>query len=136
MKRDPLTLLLRLREAAVTEASRELAAGRAREAEQAAALAGFRSTMSEEQSGATGALVETFAAWLPSARQQAGRLQAALAGQEAVVRRLQQTLVARKTEAEAVAKALRRQQAQAAAALARKDQAVMDEAASRSGRAL
>jgi flagellar biosynthesis chaperone FliJ len=134
MKRDPLAVLWRLRDAAVTEASRDLAAARARETKEAQRLDDHRSHVRYEQSEAVGEHVAAFAVWLPHARQQADRLQASLQAETVRVRRLQQILVSRRTDAEAVAKAMQRQLAEAALTVSRKEQAIMDEAAGRSGR--
>ena len=131
MARDPLAVLWRLRDAAVTEASRELAAARAREAHEAQRLDEHGRCMAREQSEAGVAHAAAFAAWLPRARQQADRLRAGLLGEATRVARLQQVLAARRIEAEAVAKALQRQEAEAGLARARRDQAVMDEVAGR-----
>jgi flagellar export protein FliJ len=132
--RDPLTVLWRLRDAAVSEASRDLAAARVCEAREAQRLDAHRLHMRQEQSEAAGEHVPAFAAWLPYARQSTERLRASLETEEARVRRLQQILVGRKTDAEAVAKALQRQRAETALVQARKEQATMDEAAGRTGR--
>jgi flagellar biosynthesis chaperone FliJ len=134
MARDPLTVLWRLRDAAVSEASRDLAAARACEAHEAQRLDAHRLHVRQEQSDAAGEHVAAFAAWLPYARQTTERLRASLEIEEARVRRLQQILVGRRTDAEAVVKALQRQGAETALVQARKDQATMDEAAGRSGR--
>jgi flagellar biosynthesis chaperone FliJ len=131
MKRDPLAVLMRLRDAAVTEASRNLAAARARAMQEAQRLDEHRQDMQHEQSEADGEHVATFAAWLPRARLQRDRLQANLQIEESRVRHLQQVLVRRKTDAEAVVKAMQRQRAEADLIEARKEQGIMDEAAGR-----
>ncbi len=131
MARDPLAVLWRLRDAAVTEASRELAVARAREADEARRADEYQRHVRHEQDDATGDHVAAFAAWLPHARQQADRLKANLQAEEAHVRRLQQILVSRRTDAEAVAKVRQRQQAIAALVQARKEQSTMDEVAGR-----
>ena len=134
MARDPLAVLWRLRDAAVTEASRDLAVARACEMREAQRLDAHRLHMRQEQSEAAGEHVAAFAAWLPHARQNTERLSASLQAEEARVRRLQQILVGRRTDAEAVAKALQRQRAEAGLVQTRKEQAIMDEAAGRSRR--
>ena len=134
MKRDPLAVLERLRNAAVTEASRNLAAARARELQEAQRLDAYRQHMKQEQSEAVGEHVGAYTDWLPHARLQRDRLHASLQTEESRVRRLQQILVARKTDAEAVVKALQRQRTAADLIEARKEQGVMDEAAGRTGR--
>jgi flagellar biosynthesis chaperone FliJ len=131
MTRDPLAVLWRLRNAAVVEASRDLATARAREAREAMRLEEHRLLMREEESEATGEHVATFAAWLPHARQHTDRLLTILQTEEVRVRRLQQVLVGCRTDAEAVEKAMQRQQAAVGLVRARKEQGVMDEAAGR-----
>jgi hypothetical protein len=134
MARDPLAVLWRLRDAAVTEASRDLAAARARELREVQRLDEHALVVRREQSEAAGEDVAAFAAWLPYARQHADRLQATLQTEAARVRRLQQILVGHRTDAEAVAKAMQRQRAEADVIVARKEQDMMDEAAGRAGR--
>lgn len=135
MPRDPLAVLRRLRDAAVTEARRNLAAALAREVQTAQRLNAHNLRVRHEQSQATVEHLAAFADWLPYARQHADHLQAALAGEQAQVVRLQQILVGRRTEAEAVAKAMQRQEKAAELTKARKEQGAMDEAAGRrSGR--
>jgi hypothetical protein len=134
MARDPLAILWRLRDAAVTEASRDLAAARARELLDVQRLDEHTLLVRREQSEATGEHVAAFATWLPYARQHADRLQATLLTEAARVRRLQQILVGRRTDAEAVAKAMKRQRVEAGVIAARKEQDMMDEAAGRAGR--
>jgi flagellar export protein FliJ len=131
MPRDPLAVLRRLREAAVTEARRNLAAALASEVRQARHLDEHKLHIRHEQSNAEGEHVAAFAEWLPYARQRADHLQAALASEQARVLHLQQILVGRRTEAEAVAKAMQRQGEAAALIQARKEQGMMDEAAGR-----
>jgi flagellar export protein FliJ len=131
MPRDPLAVLRRVREAAVTEARRNLAVALASEMRQARQLDEHWKAMRKEQSEAAGEHVAAFGEWLPYARQRADQLQAALANEQARVGQLQQILVGRRTEAEAVAKAMQRQREAAELIQARKEQAVMDEAAGR-----
>jgi hypothetical protein len=132
--RDPLAILWRLRDAAVTEASRELAAARLRERQEAQRLDAHRLLIRQEQSGASDEHVAAFAAWLPYARQQTDRFHATLQTEEARAKRLQQVLVSRRTDAEAVTKALQRQRDEVSLKNARKAQDAMDEAAGRAGR--
>jgi hypothetical protein len=134
MARDPLAILWRLRDAAVTEASRELATARAREVQEAQRLDRHRLSIRQEQFGASAEHVAAFAAWLPYARQQTDRFQATLRIEEARTQRLQQVLVGRRTDAEAVTKALQRQRDEISVKSARKEQEAMDEAAGRAGR--
>jgi flagellar biosynthesis chaperone FliJ len=134
MARDPLAILWRLRDAAVTEASRDLAAARTRELQQVQRLDEHMLSMRREKSEAIDEHVAAFATWLPYARQHTDRLEATLQTEAARVRRLQQILVGRRTDAEAVAKAMQRQRSEAGLITARKEQDLMDEAAGRAGR--
>lgn len=134
MARDPLAVLWRLRDAAVTEASRDLAVARTREAQAHGQLAEHDRLLRHEQSMTCGEDVAAFVVWRTFASQTRDRLQAELQAEEARVRRLQQVLLSRRTEAEAVAKAMERQRAEAGRIAAGKEQAHMDEAASRTGR--
>lgn len=134
MERDRLAVLWRLRDAAVTEASRDLAAARAREEQARGQLADHQRLMQHEQSTTAGEDVATFVIWRSFAGQVRDRLQAELQAEEARVRRLQQVLLTRRTDAEAVAKAVERQRAEAGRIAAGKEQARMDEAASRATR--
>jgi flagellar biosynthesis chaperone FliJ len=134
MPRDPLAVLRRVRDAAVTEARRNLAAALASEMQQARQLDEHSRQIRHEQREAEGEHVAAFGEWLPYARQRADQLRAALASEQARVGQLQQILVSRRTMAEAVAKAMQGQQAAAGLVQARKEQAVMDEAAGRRGR--
>ena len=115
----------------MTEARRNLAAALASERQQARQLDEHRLHIRHEQSEAAGEHVAAFGEWLPYARQRADHMQAALANEQARVLQLQQILVGRRTEAEAVAKAMQRQREAAALIQARKEQNVMDEAAGR-----
>jgi hypothetical protein len=134
MARDPLKVLWRVRDAAVTEASRDLAAARTCEMRASRRLDEHRLEMRDEQLVADDGHVAAFAAWLPSARLHADRLTSVLLTEQAHVLRLQQVLVARRTEAEAVTKVMQRRLSEASVMLARKEQATMDEAAGRTGR--
>jgi flagellar biosynthesis chaperone FliJ len=131
MARDPLAVLRRMREAAVTEAQRNLAAALIREAQEARRLEQHHSTIRHEMSEAVGEYGAAFADWLPYARQHAETLQTTLAGEQARVVHLQEILTRRRTEAETVAKAMQRQHLEAELIRARKEQAALDEAASR-----
>lgn len=134
MARDPLVVLSRLREAAVAEAGRELARARDGVRHAALQLDAQREQIRREQADVGPEQVAAFAAWLAQARLQAQRRQAALLDAQAHAQRLQQVLINRRTESEAVAKALGRQQAAMAVDVARREQAVMDEAAGRRNR--
>lgn len=132
MARDPLKLLWRVRDAAVTTASNNLAAARAAEAHQASLLATHCATVAREQGTATGPLLLAFIEWLPHAKRRTEALHLAVQTEQARVTMLQRALVFRRTEAEAVAKAIARQADAALLVVARKEQAAMDEAAGQS----
>ena len=131
MRRDPLQVLLRLRDAAMNEARRELADGLRREREGHRRVLEHGQAMLREQADAGGADAVDFALWLPRAREEATRLGAALRAEEDRVMRLQQALVARRTEVETVAAALTRRRNADALTRRRAEQAIMDEAVSR-----
>ena len=131
MARDPLAVLSRVREAAVTEASRELAAALAAAAGARCRLEAHRQHVRQEQTDAVGEGVAAFAAWLPTARRRTEQMVSDLHLRDGVVLRLQHVLVLRKTDAEAVAKAMQRKRQEADLVRARKEQAVMDEVGGR-----
>jgi flagellar biosynthesis chaperone FliJ len=131
MPRDALAVLWRLRDAAVTEARRNLAAALASESQAARRLNEHHAQTRHEQAQAAVEHVAQFAEWLPYARQRADQLQAALMSEQARVQHLRQLLTGRRTEAETVAKAMQRQRQAAELIQARKEQAVMDEAGGR-----
>lgn len=134
MARDPLAVLWRLRDAAVTEASAALAAARASARQLHERLEAQNAQTRQEQS-LTGCMDgAAFSAWLPQARKHAASIQKQLSSEEARVLRLLQALTERRTEAEAVAKALERQRAARGALAARHEQQAMDEAAGNSHR--
>ncbi len=138
MPRDPLAVLARLREAAVTEASRALASAHGTAHQLTARLEAHTALTLHEQSHTPDMDGATFAAWLQQARHQAHSLRQLLSAEEARAARLLQALVVCRTEAEAVAKALGRQRAAAVTLAARHQQQAMDEASAtarrRSGR--
>ena len=131
MTRDPLAVLWRLRDLAVAEAGRELAAAQAREHAAGQHLDAQKLQIQNEQSGADDEVIAAFATWLPSAHQRAAELTATLLGEEERVLRLRQTLTARRTEAETLAKAMQRRKTELEMIRARREQAIMDEAAGR-----
>ncbi|MBC7799416.1 MAG: flagellar FliJ family protein [Gemmatimonadaceae bacterium] len=133
MARDPLKVLWRVRDKAVMAASRDLAAAREAEAHHVGLLGEHCATMRREQEAAIGPLVAAFIEWLPHARRQADGLHRAVQTEQARVAGLQRALVVRRTEAEAVSKAISRKEAAAGQVTTRKEQAAMDEAAGRSG---
>lgn len=134
MKRDPLAVLWRVRDASVTEASRDLAAARIGERQASQTLEEHRRRIGQEQAEALGEHVAAFAAWLPSARQRTAQLEANLEAEELRVRHAQHILVGRRTDAEAVAKAMQRRSVEETLVKTRKEQGIMDEAAGRTGR--
>src|ERR1700740_3734240 len=127
MKGPPLSVRPRLREAAVMDAKRTLAAALAGERRQAHQLDQHQHLIRQEQSMASGEHLSAFATWAPCAWQHTERLQAALETEQEKVAQLQQVLARSRTEAEAVAKAMQRQRDTAALIQARKDQASLDE---------
>jgi flagellar biosynthesis chaperone FliJ len=131
MRRDPLAILQRVRDAAVVEATRELAGGLQREQTGRQRLVEHNETMRREQAEADTADAVDFAAWLPRARVIAGGNARSLAAEEERVGRLRQALLAKRTEAAAVKKAIERRQAAVSLARSRREQAAMDEAAGR-----
>jgi flagellar export protein FliJ len=131
MARDHLAVLGRLREAAVTEARRNLAAALAGEVQETRRLEQHRHHIRHELSEAGGEHVTAFAEWLPYALQRTDQLQTALASEQARVLHLREILTGRRTDAESVAKAMQRQQREAKLIQARKEQATLDEAAGR-----
>lgn len=132
MARNPLVVLSRIRDAAVTNARRDLANARAGELLQISRLEMQRSLIAREQAAATTEFLPEFVAWLPLAQSQAAQQQVAVAREQARVEVCQRALVFRRVEAEAVLKALERCQARETLARNRKDQATMDEVAGRS----
>ena len=131
MARDPLAVLRRLREAAVTEAKRELAAAHASETQATRRLDEHRLHIRREQSETSNEHVGAFIDWLPHAQQHTDSLQTSLQSEQARVLRLQQILVGRRTDAEVVVKAMQRQQAEVELIRSRKEQGVTDEVAGR-----
>lgn len=131
MRRDPLAILQRVRDAAVVEATRELAGGLQREQTGRQRLVEHNETMRQEQAEAGTAAAVDFAAWLPRARAIARGNARSLAAEEERVGRLRQALLAKRTEAAAVEKAMERRQAAVSLARSRREQAAMDEAAGR-----
>ena len=134
MARDARAVLSRLRDAAVEEVSKELAEARARARREMQRLDDHCLCMQREQSEAGSENVVTLVTWMEQARRRTERLQAVLLNEETQTLRLQQVLLHRRTEAAAVAKAMQRRAAKERVVQARKDQAIMDEAAGRSGR--
>lgn len=131
MRRDPLAILQRVRDAAVVEATRELAGGLQREQTGRQRLVEHNEAMRREQAEAGTADTVDFAAWLPRAHAIAAGNARSLAAEEERVGRLRQALLAKRTEATAVEKAMERRQAAVSLARSRLEQAAMDEAAGR-----
>ena len=134
MARDALAVLSRARAAGVAEASRDLAAALALADAGRIGLETHRQHMVREQAGATSYDVHHFAAWLPEARRKSEQILVACRRQHEVVVRLQHALMVRKTEAEAVTKAIQRAKQVANLVIARKEQAVLDEVGGRRAR--
>ena len=131
MRRDPLAILQRVRDAAVVEATRELAGGLQREQAGRQRLVEHNETVRREQAEAGTTDTVDFAAWLPRAHAIARGNAGSLAAEEERVRRLRQALLVKRTEAVAVEKAMERRQAAVSLARSRREQAAMDEAAGR-----
>ncbi len=129
MARDPLAVLWRVRVAAVEAATRDLALALAEERAATARVEAHAARMGRERDAARGDLAADFAAWLPQAVRHAEQLRAVLSQAQALVARRRDILVARRTEAEAIAKARERQSAAAASLRGRRDQAIIDEIA-------
>lgn len=134
MKRDPLQVLWRLRDAALTEATRELAGGLHREREARERALGHGQKMAREQAESSPTDAADFAQWLPRARNEAARLDAALKAAHGRVAGLQQALIVRRTDVEAVVSARDRRRMVEESRKRGAEQAVMDEAAGRRGR--
>lgn len=135
MARDPLTVLSRIREAAVTETSRELAAALTAADAERCRLEAYRQHVLKEQVDAIGEDIAVFAAWLPTARKRTDQMLSDLRREDNLVLRLQGLLLFRRTEAEGVTKAIQRRKHETDLAKARLDQAVMDEVGCRRKRA-
>lgn len=131
MARDALAVLARVRDAAATEAKRKLASAIADAHASGTAVDSHARDLAREQKDAVGDDVAAFAAWLPAARARERGLADRLEASEGQVTEARQALTARKTEAEAVGKAIERRDAEKATAAARKDQEAMDEVAGR-----
>lgn len=131
MPRDPLAVLWRIRDAAVAKASRELAEARSGERDQVARLEAQLAGVRREEAGVTTDLLPEFIAWLPHARRASARLQADVKAARAKVDSCQRALTVHQTNAETVARAMARRTEQERHAQVRKDQAAMDEIASR-----
>lgn len=135
MARDPLTVLSRIREAAVIETSRELAAALTAANAERYRLEAYRQHVLREQVDAIGEDIAVFAAWLPAVRKRTDQMLSDLRREDNLVLRLQGLLLFRRTEAEAVTKAIQRRKHETDLAKARLDQAIMDEVGCRRKRA-
>ena len=133
--RDPLNVLLRIRETTVTEASRELAAALAAAAAERSRLEAHQQHIRREQADVVREDVVFFAAWLPVARQLTDEILSDLRRKDEQVLRLQEVLVLCNIEAKAVANAIQRKKEGTDLAKARKEQAIMDEMGGRRNRA-
>jgi hypothetical protein len=129
MARDALAVLWRVRDAAVTEASRALAQARLGESQAAQDLDDQMRDVARETTAMGTAHILAFVAWRTQARRQTDMLRAALLRAQAEAAALQQSLAMRRTDAEAVAKARARVARDAALTETRCAQAAMDEAA-------
>lgn len=135
MARDALTVLSRIREAAVTETGRELAAALTAADAERCRLEAYRQHVLREQVDAVGENIAVFAAWLPAVRKRTDQMLSDLQRMDDLVLRLQGVLLLHRTEAEAVTKAIQRRKHETDLAKARLDQAIMDEVGCRQKRA-
>ena len=135
MVRDPLNILLRIRETTVTEASRDLAAALAAAGAERFRLEAHQQHVRQEQANVAMEDIAFFAAWLPVARQLTNKILSDVRQKDGLVLQLQQVLVLCKTEAKAVANAVQRKKEGTDLAKARKEQAIMDEMGGRRKRA-
>lgn len=129
MRRDPLAVLLRLRQAAVTAARQELAQALAGETAAERAVAAARREMAQEQEGCPPEAAADFALWLRHAREREREDMAALACQEAATLRGRAALAAARAGEKAALTLLEAAAAEQALAAGRREQAAMDEAA-------
>jgi flagellar export protein FliJ len=133
MARDPLQAVLKLRELAVEEARRDVAAcleletAAGREAAAAEQAIG-RETAAATDLSAGDAEVESFAAWLPHGRRRAREAHEKHEAAAMDTARARAVLAASRAGVEAVQKLIEKRRAEENAALARKAQAELDEA--------
>lgn len=133
MRIETLTTVARLRRLACDHAQRELAHGVVQEAAAEAAVKEANSCIERETALASDpegddAVVEAFAAWLPSARLRAIEVLAAHERAAAEVARLRAVLTASRSAAEAVEALLSERRAERAERQARRAQDELDEA--------
>ena len=128
MTRDPLQVLSRIRDVAVTEAQRALAAALNAEARFEASLHGAHETLRREQQRTGFAEAVAFGNWLPVGRAAIARGEAARQQAAADVVQCRAVLAASHAEAEAVMTMLRQREQVAALARQRREQAALDEA--------
>jgi flagellar biosynthesis chaperone FliJ len=128
--RDALQVLQRLRQEAVKQAARELAAAQAAQQQQLGRLERHRLLIAQERAAADG---PGMAAWYPYARAQQQTLATELTHHEVRSTQQREHLTLQRLAAQAVAKALTHRDSLAAVQRARRDQSVMDEAAARAG---
>jgi len=133
MSRDPLRVLLRLRQALLTTSRQDLARTLAREIAAEQALADAGATIARERRDCPPEATLAFAEWLPHART-AQRDAATLLRRRHAETALSRALLSeRHADTDAVGKLLEKRDAAAAAAASRREQAAMDEAAGRIG---
>jgi flagellar export protein FliJ len=134
---DPLDTVLRIRRVTVDDAKRDLAALlRAEEAAQTKAEA-TEALIAQEAAAATDLragddAVESYAAWLPVGRANAAAARAAHEDACAAVSQARAALTVARASAESAQQLLDKRAEHRRAEMARKDQAVLDEIASRS----
>lgn len=128
MRRDPLKILARVREAAVMEATRELAGALSQERAERQALADQVARVQSELAAAGPDEAGWLGGWLVASQAARARQAVAITAAAEQVARSQQALLLRRTDAKVVDAA--RAQAQAAADTVRRraEQAALDEA--------
>jgi len=135
VSRDPLRVLLRVRQALLTTSRQDLAHALGREIAAEQALADAGATIARECRDCPPEATLAFAEWLPHART-AQRGAAALLRRRHVETALSRAVLAeRHADTDAVEKLLEKRDEAAALAASRREQAAMDEAAGRIGHA-
>jgi hypothetical protein len=131
VSRDPLRVLLRMRQALLTTSRQDLAQALGRETAAEQALADASATIARECHDCPPEATLAFAEWLPHARM-AQRDAASLLRRRNAETTLSRLLLAeRHADTDAVEKLLEKRDAAAALAASRREQAAMDEAAGR-----
>jgi len=139
MRRDPLPIVLRLRRTEMEAARSDLLAAEARAAEAKEATLAAQLAIRREMAAACSAeaddvSVESFAAWLPVGRAAQTRAEAMWRRAEEDSIRARTLFNLARTAAEAVEKLIEEQRLADVKAAMAKDQLVLDEIGSRSGR--